>query len=130
MYNKRVYSTVSENHKYWLGEKKGEMNLNNKLNPYFVTGFIDGEGSFMIRIRKDSRSRVGWAVAPVFQLGLHTKDYIILEQLKSYFGVGKIYKHSSNSMQLRIESFKDLTCIIEHFDRYPLITQKKADYEN
>jgi spore coat polysaccharide biosynthesis protein SpsF (cytidylyltransferase family) len=29
----------------------------------------------------------------------------------------------------RIESIKDLAKIINHFDKYPLITDKKADYE-
>ncbi len=29
------------------------------LHPNFVTGFIDGEGSFMVYIRKSSRSRTG-----------------------------------------------------------------------
>jgi hypothetical protein len=29
------------------------------LNAYFVTGFIDAEGSFIIRVRKNLRSKIG-----------------------------------------------------------------------
>ena len=38
---------------FWR-KKKDERSLNNKysLNPWFLTGFIDGEGSFMVIVRK------------------------------------------------------------------------------
>lgn len=49
--------------------------------------------------------------------------------MKSYFGnVGNISK-SQHSAQFRVASLKDLTnIIIPHFDKYPLLTQKKADF--
>jgi hypothetical protein len=47
-----------------------------KLNPWFVTGFTDGEGSFGISIYIDNRikGRIGWAVKPSFQISLKSKD--------------------------------------------------------
>ena len=30
-----------------------------KLNPYFITGFSDGEGSFVIIIRRNSKFKIG-----------------------------------------------------------------------
>ena len=33
-----------------------------------------------------------------------------------------------NAVQYRVESLKDLTIIINHFNKYPLITKKQADY--
>jgi len=33
-----------------------------------------------------------------------------------------------NAVQYRVESLKDLAIIINHFDKYPLITKKQADY--
>jgi sRNA-binding regulator protein Hfq len=41
---------------------------------------------------------------------------------------GKIYKHGVDSIQYRVSSLKNLQIIIDHFDNYPLITQKRADY--
>jgi hypothetical protein len=52
----------------------------------------------------------------------------MLYQIKSIMGIGGIYKHSENSMQYIVSSLSDLAVIIEHFDKYPLITQKLADY--
>ena len=33
-----------------------------------------------------------------------------------------------DSKQYRVSSLSNLQVIIEHFDKYPLITQKQADY--
>ena len=41
---------------------------------------------------------------------------------------GNIRKHGKDSIQYRVSSIKDLKVIIDHFDKYPLITQKLADY--
>ena len=51
-----------------------------------------------------------------------------MEQIKTYFCVGDIYKSGPQSLQFRIQSTKDLAKVIDHFDKYPLTTQKRADY--
>lgn len=64
-----------------------------------------------------------------FEIALNIKDLHILEGLKSYFGVGRIYKHSENMMRYKVSSIKELSLIIQHFEKYPLMTQKRADFE-
>jgi len=59
---------------------------------------------------------------------LHQKDRPLLELIKNYLGVGNIYKSGKDSIRLRVHSRKDLAVIINHFDKYPLISQKQADY--
>lgn len=49
------------------------------LNPNWVTGFVDAEGCFMVNIRKNPKSKLGWTVQPIFQINLHKKDKTILE---------------------------------------------------
>ena len=51
-----------------------------------------------------------------------------MKLIQSFFGVGKIYKHGKNSVELRVSGLKNLRVIIKHFDKYPLITKKLADY--
>ena len=100
------------------------------LNPYFVTGFIDGEGCFNITVHKDNRLNIGWRVRLSFQIGLHEKDITLLEQIQLQLAyVGNIYKLGPKSVQFVICSIKDLAVIIEHLDKYPLITHKRGDYE-
>jgi hypothetical protein len=52
----------------------------------------------------------------------------LLELIRTSLGVGQIYKHGKDSIQLRVSSVKDLQVIIDHLEKYPLITQKLADY--
>jgi hypothetical protein len=52
----------------------------------------------------------------------------LLERVQTYFGVGKINKHGPQSIIFRISSIKDLQVLFNHFDKYPLVTQKLADY--
>ena len=60
---------------------------------------------------------------------MHLKDRALLESIQSFFRVAKIYKLGKDFIQLRVESIKDLPLIIDHFDKYSLITQKRADFE-
>ena len=70
-----------------------------KLNPYFVTGFTDGEGCFMVNIRPNSKLKIGYSIELVFKITLHLKDRALLEDLKIYFGVGTVTVRGSDSIQ-------------------------------
>nr|YP_009262004.1 GIY-YIG endonuclease [Chrysoporthe austroafricana]AMX22079.1 GIY-YIG endonuclease [Chrysoporthe austroafricana] len=100
------------------------------LNPFFVTGFTDAEGSFMLILRKKAVVNVGWSVEPVFQIKLHIRDLPLLESMQSFFdGKGVISKDGKNAVCFRVSSLKQiLNLIVPHFDKYPLISQKQADY--
>lgn len=52
----------------------------------------------------------------------------LLEAIQSTLGVGKIHKHSKDSLQLRVGSLKELDLIIDHFTMYPLKSEKFADF--
>ena len=101
-----------------------------ELNPNFVTGFSDGEGCLHVSIRKNNRIKLGWRVESRFQIGLHVKDKDILQEIQSYFGVGSInWTHGPNTIQLRVQSFQDIESVINHFDKFPLLTKKRADFD-
>ena len=44
-----------------------------KLDPWFITGFADGEGCFCIEIRKSHECKVGFVVMCGFYVVLHKK---------------------------------------------------------
>jgi hypothetical protein len=100
----------------------------NKLDPNYVTGFTDGEGCFYIGISPNSKSSSGFRIKLSFQIGLHEKDKEFLNIIQSYFGVGNISKLAGDSVLYRVTSIEELKIIIDHFERYPLITQKYKDY--
>jgi len=103
----------------------------NLINPFFITGFTDGEGSFMISVRKSPAHRQGWKVQASFVITLHKKDLELLKSIQSSLGgIGSIDPKGEDMIQLRLFSIEQITnIIIPHFDKYPLLTQKKADFE-
>jgi hypothetical protein len=106
------------------------VNQNLIMDPYFLSGFADGESCFIININKNVNLKIGYNVQLFFQINLHSKDLLILEAVQSLLGVGSINtKHGPQSIQYRVSSIKDLAAVISHFDKYPLITQKRADFE-
>ena len=118
--NKRLYSTASP-----------RINVAEfPLSPYWVTGFADAESSFSLKLSKKSTLKSGWTVVPEFRIELHYRDILLLRRIKYYFGIGIISEYeSSNKVVYSVQSLRDIVnVIIPHFDKYPLITQKNADY--
>ena len=102
-------------------------------DPYYITGFSDGEACFHISVLKNKNYKTGYAVLPIFSIQLHIKDHPLLEQIKNYFQVGtllvKSNKTGNATVIYSIQSIKDINnYIIPHFDKYPLLTKKRADY--
>ena len=102
----------------------------NNLDSFFVTGLTDAEGSFVCIIRNNPASSLNWRVDLVFQIALQKKDIELLHQIKTYFGdIGTIYKSAKDMCAFKVTSVElMLKVIIPQFDKYPLITQKRADY--
>jgi hypothetical protein len=100
----------------------------NELNPYYVTGFTDGEGCFSVSVSTNLRYKTGYRVKAAFHIGLHIRDLALLEQIQLFFGVGNITKLGAESVQFRVSGLEDLKVIMNHFDKYPLVTNKQSDY--
>ena len=90
----------------------------NYLDLWFITGLADSRGLFFFL-----KSEVK------FQIKLHSLDLPLLKSVKaSLKGIGFI-KNNKGVAEFTVSSLTELTYIIDHFDRYPLITRSKsADY--
>jgi hypothetical protein len=96
-----------------------------KLNPYYVTGFTDAEGCFLINIVRRSDQKLGYNVNLMFKIKLHLKDKLLLEKIRNFFDkIGNITVRKNGSVEYVVSSIKDLEIVINHFDNYPLITHK------
>lgn len=110
---------------------KNFSNFNNKnLNPWFVTGFCDGESSFSVSIYKNKKLNTGWGVNAIFQIELHVRDLELIKQFQEFFHCGIIVLNKTRQKaSFRVNSLQDLiNKIIPHFLHYPLLTQKAADF--
>lgn len=104
--------------------------INNKLNPNWITGFVDGEGCFMVNIIESKNSKIKWYILPGFEIKLHVRDTDLLREIKSYFKeVGSIWSYKDNGVIFRVNKLDHITSVIvPHFDKYPLITKKRGDF--
>ena|SRR3989338_8563489 len=110
------------------------------LNPEYIVGLVDGEGSFTVYIRNpDSNKKVKRRVVvePKFYLKLIEKDKKILYELQKFFGCGQVYfqKDTRPNHQncYRYEVFKrdDLAnVIIPFFKRHTVrFASKQKDFQ-
>jgi hypothetical protein len=103
---------------------------NDKLDPWFITGFTDAEGSFMLTISKTAETRIGYRIRPIYQIELSERDLELLKKIQAFFGgIGFITKATKGCLAFRVRSLEELKIIIAHFDSYPLKTKKRADFE-
>jgi hypothetical protein len=85
---------------------------------------MDAESSFSVIVDKNSKRKLGWRVQIKFQIGLHKQDLTLLLQLQQFLrGIGSMHISSSlNKINYSIDSIKDLIILINHLNKYTLLT--------
>ena len=63
----------------------------------------------------------------MFSITLHIKDLSLLETIQHTLEVGKISK-SKLSAIYAVDSIKEVPKILNHFEKYPLVTHKISDF--
>ena len=102
-----------------------------KLNPYYVTGLVEGEGSFYVGILPRKLGKVDFEVRPSFSLSQHKRNRSLLFKLKEYFGCGSIrFSKKDQTYKFEVRSLKDLKeKILPHFEKFPLEGEKARDFK-
>ena len=97
----------------------------------YITGFVDGEGTFSVSFNYRAKLKTKIEVRPSFSISQHKRSLEILEKIQKYFGVGGIrFSKRDQNYKYEVRSIKDLiTKIIPHFQKYPLQTTKQKDFE-
>jgi hypothetical protein len=99
-----------------------------QIDPWFITGFTDGEGCFSCSVLKSSSYKFGWEVQLNFQIKLHVKDYPLLLAIQhSLGGIGTVSSNQS-ICAFRVRKFQEVVEVVKFFDKYPLISRKRGDY--
>ncbi len=102
------------------------------LNPYYVTGFTEGEGSFYVSVSPRKLEKVQWEIRPTFSISQNKDNRGILYQIRDFFGCGSVRPSKrDNTYRYEVRALNDISeKIIPHFKKYPLITEgKKNDFE-
>jgi len=110
-------------------------NQQGRLDPWWIAGFVDGEGCFSVSIFKNATSKSGVQVFPEFVVTQGAKSVAALEALQQFFNCGKLYKnnrsdnHREPLYRYCVRASQDLRQkIIPFFEKYPLQTAKQQDF--
>jgi hypothetical protein len=69
------------------------------LNPWFVTGLVDAEGSFFTSIFKSNTYKLGWYLKTNFAIGFGKNELSLLLQIQEFFGgIGSIIINKNENM--------------------------------
>lgn len=112
------------------------------LQTGWVVGFVDGEGCFSIGfVRQPNRAsrkgyKTGYQVSHRFAVTQSVSSRSALEELQSFFGVGRVYvmkrhdNHREHLAQFIVNRREDLLrMVIPFFEAHSLHTAKQADFE-
>lgn len=107
-------------------QKQHNYNLPDKIG-YYISGFVDGEGSFITSARKrsaDDGYPCGWKFS--FAFNISNNDLRVLRFCQHYLGFGNIRETGPGKYILEIEDAIILRQhIIPFFKKYPFVSVKK-----
>lgn len=91
---------------------------------WYISGFVDGEGSFNISLRKKSDYKIGWQ--PVLSFNVSQRERTILELMRKHFGVGIIKLRKDGLHSYDVTNPRVLSeIIVPFFEKYPFLSETK-----
>lgn len=108
-----------------------------KLPPWYIVGFVDGEGCFAITISKHKTKKLGLDACLIFEIELRGDDREVLERLKNTWQCGQIYVLNyarygwKRHVKYAVKSQREiLETVIPFFKQYPLQGKKAKDFKD
>ena len=104
------------------------------LNPWYIVGFTEGEGTFHIAFYPDKKMKFGIKIIPAFHINQSYLRISTLKKIKNYFGCGYLKPNHSKNIKddtyvYVVRNRQDLlTKIIPFFEKYPLISGKQKTF--
>ena len=92
---------------------------------FFLAGFVEGEGSFNVSLRRKADYKVSWQV--VMSFNVSQKDPSLLYLLKQQLGCGIIKVRKIDSLySLDVTNPADIIQkVIPYFQKYPVFSESK-----
>ena len=98
----------------------------------YISGFVDGEGSFSVSVQRNRSCRVGFQLVPEFHVSQNADRAQVLELIKARLGCGYIKSNSKTDRAL-VYVVRDRDALLERvipfFERNPLLSSKQVDVE-
>lgn len=103
-------------------------NYKYKFTPWWVTGFTQADGSFLVNFESRKEGVLPFRPRPYFVITQSKRELNIMIALHKYLGVGNM-RYNQDTVDISVTSIPDLiNVIIPHFDKYPLRGGKIISY--
>jgi len=100
-----------------------------KMDPNFITGLTEAEGSFSIIKVKDKRAKFDINVGLRFKITMLVNETELINMVKSFFDCGTIVIGKNGTINFEVKNLNSINeCIIPHFCNYPLRGTKNLDF--
>jgi len=101
------------------------------LQPWFVTGLVDGRGCFSVSFTLRKRLKIGIETHSSFSIYLNRRDLALIKNIHAFFCCGGVqYSKANRTYKYEVRSVEDLiTKILPHFVQYPLQGDKSEDFK-
>ena len=91
---------------------------------YYLSGFVDGEGSFIVSVRRRQDHTMGWQVDMTFNVS--QKERHILAYFKRYLGCGRFQSRPDGVFYFVVSNQRSIQeRVIPFFDEFPFLSQRK-----
>lgn len=103
---------------------------NLKIDPYFITGLVEAEGSFSINKHKDNRAKYKVNIGLSFRITMLSNEIELLNMVKVFFGCGHLsLEDKRGAITFAVRDINSINnSIIPHFNNYPLRGTKHLDF--
>ena len=99
------------------------MGSRSKVELAYIAGFLDGDGSLMLQIKKRSDGKIGLRFMPTICFYQDTRHENPLHWIRDVFNIGYISKRNDGMSELRINGYKRVAVVLDEL--FPYIRFKK-----
>jgi LAGLIDADG endonuclease len=109
-----------------------EIEINNNIEPYWLAGFVSGDGSFDVNIHKSNTHLVGFQVQLRFRIAQNNRDRALLSNIIEYFQCGSLYfSENLHLCEYTVTKFSEINSkIIPFFKKYEIEGIKFLDFQD
>jgi len=109
-------------------------NQQERLDDY-LTGYVDGEGSFHVAVQRNPSTKSGWQLVPEFHVSQNPERASILLLLQRRLGCGRVRRNAraggrDRSLVFVVRNRSDLLeRVIPFFEAHPILSEKRLEFE-
>lgn len=120
--NNKLISGLKNSYEFFLGYEEITENLSDE----FISGIIDGDGSFFISFQKDGNIKTG------FNITNEPDSRPLLEKIKAQLqNIGSIQEGSKNELVYTVNGINQINeVLIPFIDRSPIFSERALHYLN